>query len=131
MSTADKSISSDGDSGKVLLVGDVHKAFLDADAITRGRCEVHRNMPDAIDAARRNNFAAIGVVMAGTSVKLSSALTALRESNPDARIILLVQMYEEPIAIRLVGSDSSGGVADDYLICPVRRWKGEYSTLKN
>jgi len=76
-------------------------------------------MADAIEAARKDSFAAIGVVMAGTSVKLSSALTALRESNPDARIILLVQMYEEPIAIRLVGSDSSGGVADDYLICPV------------
>ena len=120
MSTADKPNSSDGDRGKVLLVGDVHKAFLDADAITKGRCEVCANMADAIEAARKNSFAAIGVVMAGTSDKLSSALTALRESNPNARIILLAQMYEEPIAIRLVGSDSSGaGVADDYLICPV------------
>jgi diguanylate cyclase (GGDEF)-like protein len=58
--------------------------------------------------------------MTGTSEKLSSALRALRESS-DARIILLAQMYEEPIAIRLVGSACNGTTAaDDYLICPVR-----------
>ena len=133
MSTADKPNSSDPDvhrdSSKVLLVGDVSKAFLDADAITKGRCEVCASMADAIEAVRKDSFAAIGVVMAGMSAKLSSALTALRESNPDARIILLAQMYEEPIAIRLVGSAASGaGVADDYLICPVEADKFYEST---
>jgi len=105
---------------KILLVGDVGKAFLNADAVTEKDCEVCANMLDAIDAAAKNDFAGIGVVMSGTSAKLSSALRALRD-NSNAKIILLAQMYEEPIAIRLVGSAFNGtSVADDYLICPVR-----------
>jgi len=120
MSTADKPTFSDRDDRKVLLVGDVGKAFLDAGAITEGRCELCSDMADAIDAVRKNSFAAIGVVMAGIPASLKSALTVLRQSSPKARIILLAQMYEEPIAIQLVGSAVNGrSVADDYLICPV------------
>ncbi len=112
--------SSDRDTRKILLVGDVGKAFLDAGAIAKERCEVCASMLDAIDAAAKNDFAGIGVVMFGTSAKLSSSLRALRDSC-DAKIILLAQMYEEPIAIRLVGSACNGtSVADDYLICPVQ-----------
>jgi len=105
---------------KILLVGDVGKAFLDAGAIAKERCEVCASMLDAIDAAAKNDFAGVGIVMFGMSAKLSSALKALRDSC-DAKIILLAQMYEEPIAIRLVGSAYDGtSVADDYLICPVQ-----------
>ncbi len=112
--------SSDRDTRKILLVGDVGKAFLDAGNISENRCEVYASMPDAIDAAAKNDFAGIGVVMFGTSPNLSSALRTLR-ANSDAKIILLAQMYEEPIAIRLVGSAYNGtSVADDYLICPVQ-----------
>jgi diguanylate cyclase (GGDEF)-like protein len=78
-------------------------------------------MPDAIDAAAKNSFAAIAVVMSGTSAELNSALKALREVNSDAKIILLAQMYEEPEAMQLVGSAFNGtNAADDYLICPIR-----------
>lgn len=123
---------------KILLVGDVRKAFLDAGAVTAKGCEVCTNMLDAIDAAAKNDFAGIGVVMSGTSAKLSSALKALRNSC-DAKIILLAQMYEEPIAIRLVGSayNSCHGygtsVADDYLICPVQpdRFYESFMTTQN
>ncbi len=112
--------SSDRDTRKILLVGDVGKAFLDAGAIAKGRCEVCASMLDAIDAAAKNDFAGIGVVMFGTSAKLSSSLKVLRD-NCDSKIVLLAQMYEEPIAIRLVGSAYNGtSVADDYLICPVQ-----------
>jgi len=117
--------SSDRDTRKILLVGDVGKAFLDAGAIAENRCEVCAGMLDAIEAAATNDFAGIGIVMFGISARLSSALRALRD-NCDAKIILLAQMYEEPIAIRLVGSayNSCHGygtsVADDYLICPVQ-----------
>ena len=120
--------SSDGDARasagsvepKILLVGDISKAFLDVDAVLGQRCEVCTNMPDAIDAAAKNGFAAIAVVLSGMSAKLSSALRTLRD-NCDAKIILLAQMYEEPIAIRLVGSARNGtSVADGYLICPVQ-----------
>jgi diguanylate cyclase (GGDEF)-like protein len=102
------------------LVGDVRKAFYDPGGIDGGQLEVCGNMLDAIDRAARNDFAAIGVVMAGMSAKLSSALRSLSEVSSGAKIILLAQMYEEPIARQLMKSVSDGtGVADDYLICPI------------
>jgi len=106
------------DAFKILLVGDVSKVFLDADAVAKNRYEVCNSVSDAISIASKDSFASVGVVMYGTS-KLESALKALRE-NCGARIILLAQMYEEPVAIQLVGSTFNGAtLADDYLICPV------------
>lgn len=105
---------------KILLVGDIGKAFLDVGNITDERYELCANMLDAVDAAAKNDFAGIGIVMAGTSAKLSLALKALRAGS-DAKIILLAQMYEEPIAIQLLASICNGTNAqDDYLICPVQ-----------
>jgi len=158
MKTPNVPISSDGAShqlptgsparrtaGKILLVGDISKAFLDAGPIINQQCEVRTNMPDAIEAAAKNNFIAIGIVITGLSAKLSAALKALRESNAGAKIILLAQMYEEPIARQFVspacnptpvaegqgtnlslehfGTDYGTigvGLADDYLICPIQ-----------
>jgi two-component system cell cycle response regulator len=103
------------------LIGDVNKAFLDPGAVRNESCEIHTEMPAGIDAAGRNDFAAIGIVMAGISARLSSALKSLRQANQEAKIILLAQMYEEPIAQKLVGSTLHGtSLADDYLICPLR-----------
>lgn len=114
-------ISSDGNIGKILFVGDITKAFLDPAPANDTRCKVCTNMPDAIDAAANDKFSAIGVVMAGMSGKLSSALQNLREANAEAKIVLLAQMYEEPIARQLMGLTSNGkSIADDYLICPIR-----------
>jgi GGDEF domain-containing protein len=105
---------------KILLVGDVSKAFLEADAVTERHCEICPNISDAVSAAAKNEFAAITVVMFGISGRLSSALKALRDVC-DARIVLLAQMYEEPIAIQLLSSAHNGAtLANDYLICPVR-----------
>jgi diguanylate cyclase (GGDEF)-like protein len=111
--------SADRDTWKILLAGDISKAFSDAELVRELPCEVHTNMPDAIDAAAKNNFAAIGVVMSGSGGKLKSALKALRDANCDAKIILLARMYEEPAAMQMVSSSSNGSaLADDYLICP-------------
>jgi PleD family two-component response regulator len=108
----------DTDTFRTLLVGDISQVFLDADAAARNHYEVCDNVSDAVDVASKDSFISIGVVMHGIS-RLESALQALREKY-DARIILLAQMYEEPIAIRLVGSTFNGAtLADDYLICPV------------
>lgn len=109
------------DTRKVLLVGDIKGAFVDADAIRRLPCEVQTDMPDAIKAAANNCFAAIAVVMSEVSVKFASALKALTEVNCGAKIILLARVYEEPAAMQLVGSAFNGtALADDYLICPVQ-----------
>ena len=113
-----RDLSSDTNSRRILLIGDINRAFLDADAVHRLPCEIQTNMPDAIEMAARSNFAAIAVVMSGMLGKLSSALKRLREANRDAKIILLAQMYEEPLAMQLVGS-ASNGPGDDYLICPI------------
>ncbi|MEK7992746.1 MAG: hypothetical protein AAB403_02975, partial [Planctomycetota bacterium] len=119
MSGVDKEIAGDGGTRKILLVGDASKAFLDVDAIREKGFEVCASIPDAIDAAAANRFAAVAVVISGLSVKLNSALEALRR-RCDARIVLLAQMYEEPIAIQLVSSAHNGAaLANDYLICPV------------
>ena len=119
MSGVDKEIGGDGGTRKVLLVGDASKAFLDVGAIREKDFTLCANMSDAIDTAAENRFAAVAVVISGLSLKLNSALEALRH-RCDARIVLLAQMYEEPIAIQLVGSAHNGAtLANDYLICPI------------
>jgi diguanylate cyclase (GGDEF)-like protein len=121
MKTSNQPFSSDGAGNKILLIGDISKAFFDTDTITPEVCEISGNIKDAINAAARNDFTTIGVVMAGMSAKLSSTLLALKKCNSDAKIILLAQMYEEPIARQLVGPAQNGtSMADGYLICPIR-----------
>ena len=101
--------------------GDVEKALVDAGDIGGAETEVCANMLDAIDAAAKGGYAAVGVVMAGQSGGLGSALKALRQQC-EARIVLLAQMSEEPEAIRLVAAGGNGpGAVDDYLICPIQR----------
>jgi two-component system cell cycle response regulator len=121
MGTADIPDSAGVDTRRILLIGDINGAFLDADAIRRLPCEIQTNIPEAIEAAAKNRFAAIAVVMSGAPAKLASALKSLKEVNSDAKIILLAQVYEEPTAMQMVSSAFNGAtLADDYLICPVQ-----------
>jgi len=109
-----------GKTDKILLIGDISKAFVDVNEVT-SLCEVSGNIHDWVDAAAKNNFTGIAVTISGTSGKLSSSLKALREANRDAKIILLAQMVEEPMAMELVGRGFDGRrLADDYLICPIQ-----------
>lgn len=120
MSAVNKHISRYPDARKILLIGDIGRAFLDADSAGETRSEICADMQQALEITARKNFAAIAIVMSGISARLSSDLKALRD-NSDAKIILLAQMYEEPIAIHLVNSIYNGSsLADDYLICPVK-----------
>ena len=113
-------IRSDSDAPNILLIGDVSRALLDPEAVRELPCQVTTNMPDAIEAASKNSFAAAAIVMSGLSSKLSSALKALREVNSSAKIVLLAQMWEEPIAMQLVDAfPIRTSAADDYLICPI------------
>jgi diguanylate cyclase (GGDEF)-like protein len=101
----------------VLLIGDIGKVLLDALQVDRYPCEVRTNILEGIDAAARRQFAAVGIVMNGTTHRLAPALKALR-AGTTARILLLAQMYEEPIARRLVETGGDGKLADAYLVCP-------------
>jgi len=120
MSAVNKYISRYGEARKILLIGDVSRAFLDVNAAADNRSEICADMSEAIDITARKNFAAIAIVMSGISTRLSCDLKALRD-NSNAKIILLAQMYEEPIAIHLVNSAYNGStLADDYFICPIK-----------
>ncbi len=102
----------------VLLIGDARRAFVDVDGIHSYPFEVASGLLDAMDVAARGNFAVVGVVMDGTAGHLYAALKALRKGTR-ARIVLLAQMHEEPIARRLVEEGWEGGkLADEYLVCP-------------
>jgi diguanylate cyclase (GGDEF)-like protein len=114
-------VSPGREGGNILLAGDISSAFLDAGAISEPLCQIHSSMTDAIDAAAKSSFTAIAIVVSGMSNRLSSSLKALREANPDTKIILLAQMHEEPTAAQLIGTICDGqSLADDYLICPIR-----------
>jgi PleD family two-component response regulator len=57
--------------------------------------------------------------MSNFAGKLESNLDTLRQASPDARIILLARMLEEPKAIEMTFSrDRTKSLADDYFICP-------------
>ncbi len=104
-----------------MLIGDLGRAFLDVEAVRDLPCQVTAKMPEAIEAASKENFSAIAIVMSGLSSKLSFVLKAVNEVKAGAKIVLLAQMWEEPIAMQLVNdSFDHARAADDYLICPIR-----------
>lgn len=116
---ADKQIACGSNQGKILLVGDVKRAFLNVNALNGSRYEVCADTDDAVNAAENNNFAAIAVVLSGISTKLYATLKNLRDRS-GTKIILMAQMYEEPTAIRIINSADNGAkLAEDYSICPV------------
>lgn len=111
---------SNSDSRKILFIGDIDTAFSDTDEIPGLPCEVQTNILDGISTAARKHFEIIAVVMSDCSAKLASALKALRETNHNAKIVLLAQMHQEPAAKQLVELISnSSAVQLDYLICPI------------
>jgi diguanylate cyclase (GGDEF)-like protein len=77
-------------------------------------------MLDAVHCAAQQKFETICVVMAGFGLQMRAALKSLRQVDPGTKIILLVQMYEEPFAIELINAlGARQGYADDYAICPL------------
>jgi diguanylate cyclase (GGDEF)-like protein len=118
MSSAENATSRPDRTAKVLLTGDIRTAFMDAECARQYSCVVQANILDAIDAAARGDYDVVGVVMAGLTGQLAAALKALRRSTT-ARIVLLAQMYEEPIARGWVESETGQErIVDGYVICP-------------
>ena len=99
-------------------MGDIRRAFVDADSVQRYPCDVAPSLLDGMDKAAQGGFVVVGVVMDGTAGHLCAALRALRKGTC-ARIVLLAQMHEEPIARRLIEESSEDGrLADEYVVCP-------------
>ena len=106
---------------KILLIGKLNGVFLDGSAIGKLECQVCENQIDAIRTATKHSFDIVVVVISSLSAQLNSVLQTIRRNKLNARIILLAQMFEEPIAIQLVNSKTNGAkLADDYLICPIQ-----------
>jgi len=105
---------------KIILAGDIGKVFSDAGVALELHYEVCEQLLDAVAASMTKNFEAIATVISDAPVKLSSSLKMLRDHS-SAKIFLLAQMHEEPLAIRLTESYYNGvPLADDYMICPVQ-----------
>jgi len=102
----------------ILLIGNLGAAVLGAIPADRPAIQVCGNIQQGIETAQKAHFAAIFVEMKGATPGLRSGLALLRE-NTNAKILLLARMYEEPEAIKLVGTNGTS-LADDYLICPVQ-----------
>jgi diguanylate cyclase (GGDEF)-like protein len=103
----------------VLLIGDIDKVFVDPDTANETACTIHANVLDGLENAAKSHYMIIGLSMSASSTDLVYILKSLRHSSPEAKIILLAQMHEEPKAIQLIDITSNGEkIADDYLICP-------------
>ncbi|MCF7955161.1 MAG: GGDEF domain-containing protein [Phycisphaerae bacterium] len=104
----------------ILIVGNIDKAVINTRCVNDLRVNQCESMLDAIPLASRRNYTKIFIVMSGLGRTLDSALETLRKACKDTKIILLAEMYEEPIAMRLIRSPRNPkAAADDYFICPV------------
>lgn len=106
-------------SHKILLIGKPETAFSvsieDLNGVT-----VCESILGGIEHTRRERFDDIFVVLSSIQGRTRQALETLRKSNPNASLILLAEMLEEPLAIGLVrNSGIDRPPADDYQICPV------------
>ena len=112
--------SASTNTGRILLIGDVRKAFSDAESISGLPLQAEPDVRAGIEAASGGSFSVIGIVAADLGEGLESSLRTLQKAGGGSKVVLLVQMFEEPAAMRLVGSEYGvKPLADDYLICPV------------
>ena len=107
-------------SAKILLIGRPQTAFM-APVPSPHHLTVCESILEGIERARKEPYDTIFVVLAGIEGRARQALETLRKINPQASLILLAAMVEEPLAIKLVSEAGTGRrIADDYCICPVR-----------
>lgn len=108
----------DGLGESILLVGDLHRVFGDTDSLADLPWESRATMLEALEVAAREPFDIVAVVADASTGGLGAALRAFRRCTV-ARVVLLAQMAEEPIARRLTSASAGGErLADAYLICP-------------
>lgn len=104
----------------ILLVGDISSLLLDRACVSANCFEVCAELSEAISKAAENCYDVIAIVMPKNLDGLSLSLKALRRISK-ARILLLTQMFQEPMAMQLVDSVCNEiPLADDYLIYPIR-----------
>ncbi|MEN6385847.1 MAG: GGDEF domain-containing protein [Phycisphaerales bacterium] len=104
----------------VLLIGKTDKSIIDAAENQDIRFQNCQLISEAIDICGRKQFDVIALTTDVLDENLASSLKKIRESNPGAKMFLLAQMWQEPIAAHIVSQSLNGTkLLDDYYICPV------------
>ncbi len=112
--------------GKILLIGRKDRTAVNTSDCTGIQFHSSENIPDAIAAVSANKFDVIAISLDVFDKNLISSLKNFRQVSPNAKILLLAQMYQEPLAAEIVAQSNNGSkLLDDYYICPVA------FTLKN
>lgn len=104
---------------QVLLIGRADKSVIDISASENIKFENCRDIPEAISSFTGNHFDVIAINTEALDKNLALSLRKLRQANPDSKIFLLAQMWQEPLAAHIVAQSSNGAkLLDDYYICP-------------
>ena len=120
MQTTNQNDNTKSSTDMILIIGNTDNAVINTRCVNDLRINQCESMLDAISLASRRSYSKIFVVMSGFAKRLEGPLETLRQVSSDARIILLAEMYEEPLAMQMVRSPGNPrAAADDYIICPV------------
>ncbi|OQA03760.1 MAG: putative diguanylate cyclase AdrA [Planctomycetes bacterium ADurb.Bin401] len=104
---------------QVLLIGRADKTVIDIEKNENIKIENCRDIPEAISTFAGNQFDVIAINTEALDKNLTLSLRNLRQVNPDSKIFLLAQMWQEPLAAHIVAESSNGAkLLDDYYICP-------------
>ncbi len=101
----------------ILVIGDRQAIFLNAGEREAGEVKVCADASEGILAAEDRSVVLVAVEVRGQAGRLAAILRDLRETS-HAKVLLLSQIWEEPIARRWTLGSEQGVRADDYLICP-------------
>ena len=103
-----------------LIVGDPGQAFWDASEIDELNVAWCETAMEAITIAGKQTFGTIYVIMSSLNGNLESTVDTLGRIGKNARLVLLAQMYEEPVARQMLKTiKRPSNAADDYHICPM------------
>lgn len=104
----------------ILILGDTEEAFWDCTELQECNIELCGNIEKGIEKASSNNYRIVYIVMSSFNGNLESTLYQIRRSSENTRLVLLSQMYEEPVARQMLKSfRRPENPADEYFICPV------------
>jgi diguanylate cyclase (GGDEF)-like protein len=102
---------------KILFIGGVDEHI--SGEFAKNNIRHVSNILDGIELACENGYKAIIISLQLAGARSQQVLSSLREVKKNAKIILLAQMFEEPLARELMNPNGTGQpLVDDYIVCP-------------
>jgi len=106
---------------RILLIGSAADTFAWGNQPVGDNVLLCDNINTGLEAASKEKWDAVAIVISAAGPAIKTVLSRIRSAQPDARIILLATMAQEPAAIELVSTaNNNSSLADDYLICPAQ-----------